>query len=109
MCVRHVIRFHLLNTLGIRNRDEHVFSRHPESLAKNAFQVRDMFEYFKDQDRVERPVPKRKNRIDIRHWKTAIGSLPEIFEVDIATATVHAFLHQCTAVSPKTATKVEHC
>ena len=51
--IRDIIRLHLLDILGIRNRNQHILARHTECFLQNALDVGDMLDNLEQQNRIE--------------------------------------------------------
>ena len=69
MRVCHIVRLHLFDFFRIRNGNQNVFSRYTKCLSKNFFNIENVLENFQYQNRIERFVSKRKDRIHVYDGK----------------------------------------
>ena len=108
MRVCHIVRLHLFDFFRIRNGNQNVFSRYTKCLSKNFFNIENVLENFQYQNRIERFVSKRKDRIHVYDGKPVILRLAKITEIDIASDAVQTFFIEFPAVRTEPAAKIEN-
>lgn len=105
--IRNIVRLHLLDVFRVRHSDQYVLTRDSKCLAENSLDVGDMLEHFENQNRIERAIGERQQRIDADDWKPMTSGFAKILKVDVASDALDAFPHQRAAVGAVAATQIE--